>query len=204
MAERCGRLGAVFASASAGHGPDRASVPSMFVRGAVRSRSTPTADLRLPGKYRGMTPPPTHRRFEESFPSRLDSYQTFIDDVIQALAEFGWAQSDQFAVHMALEESISNGIRHGNKEDPAKRVAVECRVGKQDFWARICDEGPGFRPDDVPDCCSDECLDLPGGRGLALMFAYMTRVEYNERGNCVTLEKRLPGPVGSQTTAADR
>ena len=41
----------------------------------------------------------------------------------------------------------------------------------------------------MPDCTADENLECPGGRGLALIKAYMTRVEYNERGNCVTMEK---------------
>jgi serine/threonine-protein kinase RsbW len=92
---------------------------------------------------------------------------------------------------MALEESLSNAIRHGNRHDPGKQVTVECRLSGEHFWARICDEGQGFRPADVPNCCSPECLELPGGRGLALINAYMTSVAYNDCGNCVTLEKRL-------------
>ena len=50
-------------------------------------------------------------------------------------------------------------------------------------------EGCGFHPQLVPDCTADENLECPGGRGLALMKAYMTKVEYNDCGNCVTLEK---------------
>jgi serine/threonine-protein kinase RsbW len=130
----------------------------------------------------------THRR---TLPSSLDAYHGFVQDVLDGLSELGWSQSDLFGIHMALEESISNAIRHGNKEDVTKHVEVECQFGPDHFWARITDEGPGFRPADVPDCCSPDCLDLPGGRGLALMNAYMSRVHYNERGNSVTLEKHL-------------
>jgi serine/threonine-protein kinase RsbW len=128
---------------------------------------------------------------KRTLPSSLDSYHDFIQSILDQLAEFGWQQGDLFAVHMALEESISNAIRHGNKLDPGKRVDVDYRLGPDHFWASICDQGAGFRPAEVPDCCSPECLDLPGGRGLALMNAYMTCVQYNERGNCVTIEKRL-------------
>jgi anti-sigma regulatory factor (Ser/Thr protein kinase) len=53
----------------------------------------------------------------------------------------------------------------------------------------VKDEGNGFRPHAVPDCTADENLECIGGRGLALMKAYMTNVEYNVLGNCVTLEK---------------
>ncbi len=139
----------------------------------------------------GMSSSSAELTLKRDFPSSLDSYHEFVELVLNRLKEHGWQHRDVFGVHMALEESISNGIRHGNKLDPGKHVAVECRIGPQHFWASVCDEGQGFRPADVPDCCSPECLELPGGRGLALMNAYMTRVQYNERGNCVVLEKRL-------------
>jgi serine/threonine-protein kinase RsbW len=138
-----------------------------------------------------MSTSPAMRTHKRTFPSSLDAYHGFVQDILDGLAELGWSQSDLFGIHMALEESISNAIRHGNKEAADKQVDVECRFGPDHFWARITDEGPGFRPAEVPNCCAPECLDLPGGRGLALMNAYMSRVEYNDRGNSVTLEKRL-------------
>ena len=149
-----------------------------------------------------MSSPVDQRQFDETFPSSLDCYHGFVQAVLDQLAAMGWRQGDLFAVHMALEESISNAIRHGNKHDPAKQVDVKCQVSPGRFWARICDEGAGFQPQQVPDCCSPECLELPGGRGLALMNAFMTRVEYNERGNCVTLEKRL-SDAPQQAAAVD-
>jgi serine/threonine-protein kinase RsbW len=97
---------------------------------------------------------------------------------------------------MALEESLSNAIRHGNCLDESKQVDVDCRISRERFWLQVKDEGNGFRPHLVPDCTADENLDCPGGRGLALMKAYMTKVEYNERGNCVTLEKIRSIPTG--------
>lgn len=138
-----------------------------------------------------MPSPPVVRTHKRTFPSSLDAYHGFVQDVLDELTQLGWGHSDLFGIHMALEESISNAIRHGNKLDENKQVEVECRLDSRHFWARVTDEGPGFRPADVPDCCSPECLELPGGRGLALMNAYMTRVQYNDRGNSVTLEKRL-------------
>ena len=53
----------------------------------------------------------------------------------------------------------------------------------------IEDEGPGFDPTDVPDPTDDDNLDKPSGRGLMLMRAFMTVIEYNEKGNRVLLEK---------------
>ncbi|QDS98063.1 anti-sigma F factor [Adhaeretor mobilis] len=144
-----------------------------------------------------MSADPSPSVFKESLPSSLDSYQEFVQSVLTELESLGWpTQPDLFAIHMALEESISNAIRHGNKQDDSKRVEVECRLSEDVFWAQVCDEGPGFCPKDVPDCRDNDRLEVPGGRGLALIKAYMTICEYNEHGNCLTIEKRR----GDETT----
>jgi serine/threonine-protein kinase RsbW len=119
-----------------------------------------------------------------------------MQQILDKLKELGWDGRDLFGVTMALEESLSNAIKHGNCLDESKQVDVECRVSRERFWLQVKDEGNGFRPQSVPDCTADENLDRPGGRGLALMKAYMTSVEYNERGNCVTLEKVRSTPTG--------
>ena len=143
------------------------------------------------------------RILQATLPSNLHDHHAFIYSALDGLAALGWGQGDQFGVQMALEESISNAIRHGNKEDPSKSVTVECRLSASRFWARICDEGAGFNPADVPDCCAPDRLEVPGGRGLALIVAYMTRVEYNDRGNCLTLEKlRPPAAAGNARPSA--
>jgi serine/threonine-protein kinase RsbW len=51
------------------------------------------------------------------------------------------------------------------------------------------DQGPGFNPSDIPDPTAIENLEKPGGRGIMLMRAFMTRVEYVGKGNQVVLEK---------------
>ena len=50
-------------------------------------------------------------------------------------------------------------------------------------------EGHGFDPEAVPDPTAPENLELPCGRGLMLMRSFMSRVEFNGRGNQVTMEK---------------
>jgi serine/threonine-protein kinase RsbW len=142
--------------------------------------------------------PPADRTLSASLPSNLIDYHKFIDRVLAQLQELGWNQCDLFGVHMALEESISNAIRHGNKENPSKTVEVNCRLSATKFWSCIADEGEGFRPSAVPDCCALERLEVPGGRGLALIKAYMTHVEYNQRGNCLTMEKHVEAESGNR------
>lgn len=128
-------------------------------------------------------------------PSRRNAHLPVMQEILDQLEQLGWDGRDLFGVEMALEESLSNAIRHGNCLDESKQVEVDCRVSRERFWLQVKDEGNGFRPQLVPDCTADENLDCPGGRGLTLMRAYMTKVEYNECGNCVTLEKIRSMPI---------
>jgi serine/threonine-protein kinase RsbW len=113
-----------------------------------------------------------------------------LDKVVATLAALGYPAHDCHGVRLALEEAIVNGLRHGNRGDPAKRVRVGYRVRPDVLLAFVEDEGPGFDSEGVPDPTLPENLDRPGGRGLLLMRHYMTWVCFSGRGNRVTLAKR--------------
>lgn len=132
------------------------------------------------------------RSFHRDLASTLTAYHDLVQEILDTLESFAWTKEHLFGVHMALEEAISNAVRHGNKHDPAKQVHVDCELAPKRFYIKISDEGEGYDPCEVPDCCADENLEVPGGRGLALMRAYMTRVELSDCGRCVTMEKVLP------------
>jgi serine/threonine-protein kinase RsbW len=126
---------------------------------------------------------------QTTLPSRHGSYVPCMQEILEQLERFGWDGRDLFGIELTLEESLSNAIRHGNCMDESKVVQVECKISPQRFWLRVEDEGRGFQPDSVPDCTADENLECTGGRGLALIRAFMTHVEHNRRGNRVTMEK---------------
>ncbi len=133
---------------------------------------------------------------ETTLPSRRGAHLPLMEEILKQLSDLGWDGRDYFGVQMALEESLSNAIRHGNKCDESKEVQVECKVHADRFWICIEDEGEGFQPESVADCTTEEGLESTGGRGMLLIEAYMNRVEHNERGNRITMEK-------SRGTSAD-
>jgi serine/threonine-protein kinase RsbW len=116
-----------------------------------------------------------------------------VEAVVAAMAAQGYADKDRFAMRLALEEAVVNGLKHGNQGDPARRVWVRYRVGPEQALVEVEDQGPGFNPGAVPDPLAPENLGRPGGRGLLLMRAYLTWVRYNDRGNAVTLCKSRSG-----------
>jgi serine/threonine-protein kinase RsbW len=133
--------------------------------------------------------PPAAWRREIELPSERGCSRQVTDDLLEQLGVHGWSPSDIFAIHLAAEEALVNAIVHGNRLDPAKKVRVSCHVSPELVRIEITDEGEGFDPSIVPDCTLEERLDVPSGRGVMLMRSFMTRIEYNAKGNAVVLEK---------------
>ena len=94
-----------------------------------------------------------------------------------------------FALRLSLEEALSNAIRHGNKGDKNKKIQIRYHMNAERIDIYVGDEGEGFDLKKVPDPTRKENLEIPSGRGIMLMQAYMNLVEYNKVGNEVHLVK---------------
>lgn len=127
--------------------------------------------------------------FAISIPSDTAQGREVQERIIGLLEERSFPERDVFGVRLALEEALVNAIKHGNRMDPNKQVRIDCRVEDDSVRIVIEDEGEGFNVAAVPDPTIDENLDKPGGRGIMLMRAFMTSIEYNESGNRIVLEK---------------
>jgi serine/threonine-protein kinase RsbW len=114
----------------------------------------------------------------------------------------GFDADSQFAIKLALEEALINAIKHGNKMDGSKRVQVDWRVTPATAEIEIEDEGPGFDRSSVPDPTDEANLEKLTGRGILLIEAYMTRVEYSKGGRRVRLIKDNAGPAPAKVRTA--
>jgi serine/threonine-protein kinase RsbW len=114
----------------------------------------------------------------------------FIEELVQEMERAGFSRKESFAVRLALEEALVNAIKHGHREDTSKEVRVRHHVTETCVLVEVEDQGPGFRPEEVPDPLALENLERSSGRGLLLMRNYMTWVRHNAAGTCVTLCKR--------------
>lgn len=121
-------------------------------------------------------------------------------------------ERDLVRVGTALHEALVNAIEHGNLELTseqrqqnyerlveqrrqqlpycARQVQVQVQVSPGQATYIIRDEGPGFDPGAVPDPLEPENLEKLSGRGLLLIRSFMDDVQFNERGNQITLIKR--------------
>jgi serine/threonine-protein kinase RsbW len=110
--------------------------------------------------------------------SRLDLLEV-VQTVLNHLS--GLQGFDEEAVHymsVALRESVVNAIKHGNRGDEGKRVAVEFVLHSGALEFRVQDEGTGFDPNRVANPVEPENLLRPDGRGIFFMRNFMDTVEY--------------------------
>ena len=126
---------------------------------------------------------------ERVIPSETGASSPILQEILDQLEKQAWIQHDIFSAHLAMEEALVNAIRHGNRLDTSKQVHVACRVSPELIRIEITDEGEGFDPSSVPDPTDPAHIEAPSGRGLMLMRSFMSRVEYNDVGNRVVMEK---------------
>ena len=103
--------------------------------------------------------------------------------ILEELNRWGYDRDTVFGIKLALEEAITNAVKHGNGDDVSKQLLVRYHVDAARVVIMVRDQGNGFSPDDVPDPTADENLERPNGRGIMLMQSYMTKVRFNDAGN---------------------
>jgi serine/threonine-protein kinase RsbW len=112
--------------------------------------------------------------------------------VAVALRERGYDGDAMFAVRLCLEEALVNAFRHGNRFEPGLVVRFRGSIGSDACTFEVEDQGEGFDPGGVPDPTAHENLEIPSGRGIMLMRAYMSEVEYLDPGNRIRMVFRKP------------
>ena len=127
-------------------------------------------------------------------------------DLVQMIGDQLGRQAglDDEALHwvsVAVRESVTNAIRHGNAGDAGKRVHIEFTYLGADagLSIRVRDEGCGFDPDALPDPLSPENLLKASGRGIFLIRSFLDEFELRrapEGGMEIVMVKR-PQPVRS-------
>lgn len=122
----------------------------------------------------------------------------------------------------AFRELLMNGIEHGGKNDPRKRVRAALLRTSRSLIVHIHDPGSGFSMDFLPHAAISNPDDAPirhveiraeegkrpGGFGILMTRNLVDELLYNERGNAVLFVKYLnraagPGPLNTAFPAAE-
>lgn len=90
-------------------------------------------------------------------------------------------------IMIAVTEAVNNAIKHGNRFDKSKNVALSLSLQESLIKFIIMDEGEGFDYKNLPDPTAPENLEKPGGRGIFLMKHLSDEVTFKDEGKVVEL-----------------
>lgn len=140
---------------------------------------------------------PAENRFHLSIGSRFENIELVQVVLKNALVRLGVDEDKRHWIDIAVREAVANAIKHGNAQNPEKKVQVDLAIEGEDLVIRVQDEGAGFDPSQIHDPLAPENILRPNGRGIFYMKSFMDEINYGSApggGTLVTLRKRLPGP----------
>ncbi|MBN1480971.1 ATP-binding protein [candidate division KSB1 bacterium] len=134
---------------------------------------------------------------ENTFAMNISSKPSEIHIVERELEKFckkaGISEDNTENFGIATTEMVNNAIRHGNKNDPAKKVTVTFEKYPSKMKVTVRDSGPGFEPEKIADPLDPENLYKDSGRGIFIVKMLMDEVKFkfSEKGTLVILVKYL-------------
>lgn len=126
-----------------------------------------------------------HRKIKiESEISNLRIVEKAIDELS---ADIKVSADNYGKIMVATMEAVNNAIVHGNKAEKTKFVFIEISYSDNLLKISIEDEGRGFKPEGLPDPTKPEYIEKLNGRGVFLMSRLADKIEFNDKGNKVTM-----------------
>jgi len=124
------------------------------------------------------------RDVEMSLPGTLDAVRRAADGFDAFAAHHGLPEDVVQSVQVALDELVSNAVRHGyaGVESPGS-IDVRFGIRADDLLVEVSDAAPAFNPLEAPEPDTSLPIDQRpiGGLGLLLVRRLMDRVEYERR-----------------------
>jgi anti-sigma regulatory factor (Ser/Thr protein kinase) len=106
-------------------------------------------------------------------------------------ALIGWDESECRAITLALDEALTNVIRHAYNNRADGLIELECRESADGLEITLLDKGDA--PDRSKICAREIGCDQPGGLGTHIIKKVMDRVSYevSPEGNRFVASKLL-------------
>jgi DNA-binding response OmpR family regulator len=92
---------------------------------------------------------------------------------------------------ICIDELLNNALVHGNDMDELKKIKIKLVFDQKEFSLSIEDEGQGFDYKKILSAFAGIDQGLPTRRGLFIVHYLMDELSFNEKGNIVTMVKRL-------------
>jgi len=129
-------------------------------------------------------------KIEFEFPSALSLMHSVLNYLTKRVEKLGVIDAEDSHLFIALDEAFVNAVKHGNQFNPEKNVRISVDVSPKEASFTFEDEGEGFDVAKIPDPRDPENLFKTSGRGVLIIHNIMDAVQYNERGNRITMIKK--------------
>jgi serine/threonine-protein kinase RsbW len=134
--------------------------------------------------------PHVREKIDFELPSDVSLMNGVLQYLIERVSKLGLIKPERSNLFVALDEAFVNAVKHGNRNDPRKLVRITAELSAKEARFTVEDEGEGFNIQEIPDPRDPANLFKTSGRGVLLIYNIMDEVEYNERGNRLTMVKR--------------
>jgi anti-sigma regulatory factor (Ser/Thr protein kinase) len=130
-------------------------------------------------------------QFDVTIPADPRAIPTVTDGVLHVLQEKRWPDERIIEVELALQEALTNAIRHGCKGDPSRKVQCVVTCDNQgEILIVVRDPGTGFDATSLPDPLQSENILKSSGRGIFLINQLMDEVAFRDGGRELQMRKR--------------
>jgi serine/threonine-protein kinase RsbW len=135
------------------------------------------------------------------FPSEESQIEAAFDYGHKIFEQSGLNDEGQVALAAAFREAVGNANQHGNKYRKEKKIDVLYLLDREKITIVVKDMGDGFdhqryvkhgkASDAITAARERGAQGRMGGLGIMLMLKCCNRIEYNQKGNAITLTKSL-------------
>jgi anti-sigma regulatory factor (Ser/Thr protein kinase)/nucleoid DNA-binding protein len=145
------------------------------------------------------------------FPSEESQIEAAFDYGHKIFEQSGLTDEGQVALAAAFREAVGNANQHGNKYRKEKKIDVLYLLDRDKITIVVKDMGEGFdhqkyvrhgkAADAITAARERGAQGRMGGLGIMLMLKCCERIEYNQKGNAITLTKSLKSKPGEAAAA---
>lgn len=129
----------------------------------------------------------------KTLPGDINAIAPVTEEIMAIVKEMGCAAGREFEIELALNEALSNAIKHGSTNDPSKKI--QCCVAcdqTRGMLIIVRDPGPGFDPASIPNPVIGQNLFSTGGRGIYLINQLMDEVRFEKGGTEIHMRLNPP------------
>jgi serine/threonine-protein kinase RsbW len=122
-------------------------------------------------------------KVDMTIPGDINAISPVIEKVLAVVTEMGCAAGREFEIELALNEALTNAIKHGSAHDPSKQI--QCCVAcdhTRGMLIVVRDPGPGFDPASIPNPVVGQNLFSTSGRGIYLINQLVDEVRFEKGG----------------------